>query len=86
MLISSTIFYQHFLNVATFYKMLGNIFLFLNFFQQFSEFKKMLVSSFCEVLQTFFKNVGKITFFGGGRTRAPVSSGRRAPGAGSPRR
>jgi hypothetical protein len=46
MLVSSTIFCQHFLNVATFFKMLDNIFLLFTLLQQF-------IQKCCNIFQIF---------------------------------
>jgi hypothetical protein len=55
MLISATIFCQDFLNVATVFKMLGNIFLFLYFFNHFIEMLHILFVNIFEVVPTFFR-------------------------------
>jgi hypothetical protein len=74
--------------------MLGNIFLFLDFFKHFSEmlqqenvgFINYFFQHFAKCCKHFSKMLEKINIFRGGRTRAPVSGGRRAPDAGSPGR
>jgi hypothetical protein len=68
MLVSLTFFYQHFLNIAIFFKNVGQHFS-PGFFQHFSEmlqhflkkvgFVNYFLSTFCEMLQHFSENLKK---------------------------